>query len=87
MKASFKPLDRASTMVFVLQHLESGEYVCLHHNGIDYLVAFTKPDDATLFRRDAGLIEHAQIVSVRLDGTSFEHFWLDGEMVNRATLR
>jgi hypothetical protein len=83
MKAQTKPFLSLTTPVFVLRHLDSGEYICLQHEGDCYLAAFTDGDSATTFRADLGQIEHAEIISARLGDLPTEHFWLDGEMLHR----
>jgi hypothetical protein len=85
MKSQTKPLPSLKMPVFVLRHLESGEYICLQHTQNNYLAAFTDGDSATTFRSDLGQIEHAEIISLRLEDVPTDYFWLDGEMLNRQT--
>jgi hypothetical protein len=85
MKSQTKPLPLLKTPVFVLKHLESGEYVSLKHGEQYYLAAFTDGDSATTFRADLGQVEHATVVSLRLADIPADYFWLDGEMLHRMT--
>ena len=67
--------------VFALQHIESGEYICLLQEGTDYLACFSDGDSALEFRSLLGLQEHVDLCSTTLDRSPFSHFWLDGESV------
>ncbi len=68
--------------IFALQHLETGEYICLMQEGTDYLACFSDGDSALEFRGLLGLQEHVDLCATTLDHSPFEHFWLDGENVN-----
>ena len=68
--------------VFALQHIDSGEYICLLQEGIDYLACFSDGDSALEFRSLLGLHEHVDLCSTTMDRSPFSHFWLDGESVN-----
>jgi hypothetical protein len=68
--------------VFALQHLESGEYICLLQEGTDYLACFSDGDSALEFRSSLGLQEHVDLRTMTLDRSPFKHFWLDGENVD-----
>jgi hypothetical protein len=67
--------------IFALRHLESGEFICLRHEGHEFLASFTDGDSAHQFRDELGLLEHCEIASMPLGEAPFDHFWLDGEMV------
>ena len=67
--------------VFALQHLDSGEFICLLQEGIDYLACFSDGDSALEFRALLGLQEHVDLAATPLDRSPFSHFWLDGESV------
>ena len=64
--------------VYSLQHLESGEYICLLQDDVDYLACFTSGDDALQFREALGLQEHVQLHVSSIHDCPFKHFWLDG---------
>jgi hypothetical protein len=64
--------------VFALQHLESGEFICLLQNGVDYLACFTDGDSALQFREELGLYEHVRLYVAPMLDCPFDHFWLDG---------
>jgi len=68
--------------VYALQHIDSGEYICLLQEGIDYLACFSDGDSALEFRSLLGLQEHVDLCSTTMDRSPFSHFWLDGESVN-----
>lgn len=68
--------------VFALQHLDTGEYICLLQEGTDYLACFTDGDSALEFRSLLGLQEHVDLCSTTLDRSPFKHFWLDGESID-----
>ena len=67
--------------VFALQHLDTGEYICLLQEGTDYLACFTDGVSALEFRSLLGLQEHVDLCSTTLERSPFAHFWLDGESV------
>ena len=67
--------------VFALQHLDSGEFICLLQEGTDYLACFSDGDSALEFRALLGLQEHVDLAATTLDRSPFSHFWLDGESV------
>ena len=67
--------------VFALQHLDTGEYICLMQEGTDYLACFSDGDSALEFRALLGLQEHVDLRSTTLDNSPFRHFWLDGESI------
>jgi len=68
--------------VYALQHLETGEYICLLQEGTDYLACFSDGDSALEFRALLGLQEHVDLCSTTLERSPFSHFWLDGESVH-----
>ncbi len=70
--------------VFALQHLDSGEFICLLQEGTDYLACFSDGDSALEFRALLGLQEHVDLATTTLDRSPFSHFWLDGESVTLA---
>lgn|GEM_PF-1024702 len=70
--------------VFALQHLDSGEFICLLQEGTDYLACFSDGDSALEFRALLGLQEHVDLATTTLDHSPFAHFWLDGESVTIA---
>ncbi len=67
--------------VYALQHLDSGEFICLLQEGVDYLACFTDGDTALEFRAALGLQEHVDLFVTSIDKSPFTHFWLDGENV------
>jgi hypothetical protein len=68
--------------VFALQHLDTGEYICLLQEGTDYLACFSDGDSALEFRTLLGLQEHVDLCPMTLDHSPFKHFWLDGESID-----
>jgi len=64
--------------VYSLQHIESGEFICLLQDNVDYLACFSSGDDALQFREELGLQEHVQLHVSSIDECPFNHFWLDG---------
>ena len=70
--------------VYALQHLDSGEFICLLQEGTDYLACFSDGDSALEFRALLGLQEHVDLAPTTLDRSPFSHFWLDGESVDIA---
>jgi hypothetical protein len=66
--------------IFALRHLETGEFICLRHDMREFLAAFSDGDTAIQFREELGLLEHVDIVNLRLGDAPFDQFWLDGEM-------
>ena len=75
-----------SRRVHTLQHIETGEYICLRHGGREYLACFTDGDTASEFRDELGLTEHVDIAGLRIGDAPFDFFWLDGEMISRAVM-
>ena len=67
--------------IFALQHLDSGEYICLLQEGTDYLACFSDGDTALEFRASLGLQEHVDLCPTTIKRSPFSHFWLDGESV------
>ena len=67
--------------IYALQHIESGEFICLLQEGVDYLACFTDGDTALEFRTALGLQEHVDLFTSTLDNSPFSHFWLDGESI------
>ncbi len=72
----------ADQNVFALRHLETREFICLRHDKREYLAAFSDGDTAFQFREELGLLEHVNIVTMRLGDAPFDQFWLDGEMMD-----
>ena len=68
--------------VYALQHIDSGEFICLLQKGTDYLACFSDGDSALEFRALLGLQEHVDLSTTTLARSPFSHFWLDGESVN-----
>ena len=68
--------------VFALQHLDTGEFICLLQEGTDYLACFSDGDSALEFRTLLGLQEHVDLCATTLDHSPFKHFWLDGESID-----
>ncbi len=64
--------------VFSLQHIETGEFICLLQDGVDYLACFSDGDTALQFREELGLQEHVDLYASALNECPFRHFWLDG---------
>jgi hypothetical protein len=67
--------------VYALQHLETGEFICLLQDGEDYLACFSNGDTAMEFRTALGLQEHVQVYVSALADYPFHNFWLDGSNV------
>jgi len=67
--------------IYALQHIESGEFICLLQEGVDYLACFTDGDTALELRTALGLQEHVVLFTSTLDNSPFSHFWLDGESI------
>ncbi len=67
--------------IFALRHIETGEFICLRHDLREFLASFSDGDTAFQFREELGLLEHVDIVNLRLGDAPFDQFWLDGEMV------
>ena len=67
--------------VYALQHLETGEFICLLQDGVDFLASFTNGDTALEFRSALGLQEHVRVHVTTLQNYPFRHFWLDGSNV------
>lgn len=67
--------------IYALQHLETGEYICMLQEGVDYLACFSDGDTALEFRTSLGLQEHVDLCAMTLEKSPFQHFWLDGENV------
>ena len=67
--------------VFALRHIETGEFICLRHEMREFLAAFSDGDTALQFREELGLLEHVDVVNMRLGDAPFDQFWLNGEMV------
>lgn len=81
MKIIQKPRVDLSQTIHALRHIESGEYICLRHEGNEYLACFSDADTAGEFRDELGILEHVDIAAMPLGEAPFEHFWLDGDMV------
>lgn len=86
MKIIERPEVDGSRTVYALRHLESGEYICLRHEGNEYLACSTDGDTASRFREELGLIEHVDIAAMPLGEAPFDHLWLDGDMVAHPVL-
>ncbi len=67
--------------IYALQHLETGEYICLMQDGVDYLACFPDGDSALEFRAALGLQEHVDLSATTMIRSPFSHFWLNGESV------
>jgi hypothetical protein len=72
----------AMQRVYALQHIDSGEFICLLQEGTDYLACFSDGDSALEFRSLLGLQEHVDLQTTTLEHSPFSHFWLDGENVD-----
>lgn len=81
MEYSNTPGVDISQSIYALRHLETGEFICLRHEGNEYLACFTDGDSAFQFREELGLLEHVDIASMPLGKAPFDHFWLDGDMI------
>lgn len=81
-----KPMADAAKRVHALQHIETGEFICLRQNGKEYLACFTDGDGAYQFRDELNLIEYVDVKRLRLGDAPFDNFWLDGEMIGRGVL-
>jgi len=77
------PWARLDRPVFLLKHLETGEYVCLRREGREYLAAFTEPDSAMRFQDEMQLVEFVDILAMPLADAPFDYFWLDGVAFGR----
>jgi hypothetical protein len=67
--------------IYALRHMESGEFICLLQEGVDYLACFTDGDTALEFRFSLGLTEHVDMCATTIGTSPFSHFWCDGENV------
>ena len=83
MKSTDRPKVDALQRIFALRHIETGEYICLRHEGNEYLACFTDGDTAFQFREELGLLEHVDIALMPFGEAPFDHFWPDGEMVSQ----
>ena len=81
MKIIEEPQVDPSWTIYALRHIESGEFICLRHEGNEHLACFTDGDTAIQFRDDLGILEHVDIVAMPLGKAPFDHFWLDGDMI------
>ncbi len=81
MKFEEKPKVDVAQHIYTLRHIETGEFICLRHEGNEYLASFSDGDTAIQFRDDLGILEHVDIVAMPLGKAPFDHFWLDGDMV------
>jgi len=82
----YRPMVDLSQRVHTLRHIETGEYICLRNNGVEYVATFTDGDSAFQFRDELGLLEHVDIASMSLGDMPFDHYWLDGEMIGRSVV-
>jgi len=73
-----KPTVSGVERIYALQHLETGEFICLLQDGVDYLACFSDGDTAMEFRSALGLQEHVTIYASIISNCPFTHFWLDG---------
>jgi hypothetical protein len=80
------PFEEPARTIFVLQHLETSEFVCLRQDGRENLAAFSNRAAAAHFRDDLGLVEFVEIRVIAVDDAPFEMIWLDGEMIARDLL-
>lgn len=80
------PMIDVSQRVYALRHIETSEYICLRQDDLEYLACFNDGDGAMQFREELGLLEFVDIIQVRLEDVPFNHFWLDGDMLNRSVL-
>lgn len=69
-----------------MQHIDTGEFICLRQNGREYLACFSDGDSAYQFREELGLVEFVDVSCLRLGDAPFDNFWLDGEMISRGVL-
>lgn len=67
--------------IYALQHIDSGEFICLLQDGHDYLACFSDGDSALQFRAELGLQEHVDLFTITMEHSPFHHFWLDGESI------
>lgn len=86
MKNRHTPMVAISQRVHALKHIETGEYICLRHEGNEYMACFSDGDTAFQFREELGLLEHVDLTGMRLGEAPFDYFWLDGEMIGRSVL-
>ncbi|MDR3711155.1 MAG: hypothetical protein P4L33_22860 [Capsulimonadaceae bacterium] len=76
-----EPTVIGTERIYALQHLETGEFICLFQDGVDFLACFSDGDTALEFRSALGLQEHVQIYTSLVEKCPFTHFWLDGHNV------
>ena len=86
MKHRIKPMADVSQNVHALQHIETGEYICLRQDNKEYLACFSDGDSAYQFRDELGLLEYVDISCLKLGDAPFDNYWLDGEMIGRGVL-
>ncbi|BDI33366.1 hypothetical protein CCAX7_54170 [Capsulimonas corticalis] len=78
------PLSRDG-VYYALQHIESGEYICLLQDGIDHLAVFSVPDGARQFRALLGIDDHVDVAAVTPSNVPFNYYWYNGEMIILST--
>lgn len=71
-------VESLGMIIYSLQHLETGEFICLLQDGVDYLACYTDGDTALEFRTALGLQEHVRLFACPIYRAPFTHFWLDG---------
>jgi len=84
MKNKGTAMASATQVVHALKHIETGEYICLRHDGREFMACFSDGDTAMQFRAELGLIEHVDIAAMRLGDAPFDNFWLNSEMIGRS---
>lgn len=67
--------------IYALEHIETGEFICLLQDGVDYLACFSDGDTALEFRKALKLEEHLDLFTSTLENSPFSHFWLNGESI------
>jgi len=80
------PADRFDRVVFMLRHIDTGEYVCLRREGREHLASFSEPRAAQRFQEEMRLVEFVDIVAMPLGDAPFDWFWLDGVAFGRSTV-
>ncbi|BDI29376.1 hypothetical protein CCAX7_14270 [Capsulimonas corticalis] len=81
MKSQIATQLQLTDAVYVLQHLESPEFVCVLHEGIDWICASSCYASLANFQRGAGLIEFTKIIHTPVKTLVFTHFYYEGNLV------
>jgi hypothetical protein len=70
---------KSTDTIYVLQAIETAEYIVLRCDGTTWLVSFSDPEVAYEFSKSIGTQEFNNIVAASVDSVPFTHFWIDGK--------